>query len=413
MGEGAVKLKRFFLFFLPSLVFLIALTAPGGEYVYRWGPIANVGPGALPTYVAFRDATLYLYSSPYAPWHYEKALRVELLFPTELYIGGSCGFIPPAVLKPPPGVKWINITIPPLYEGSCVLNITHASGWHSSVTIIVKLIDWYPSSERSVVVLKGRGRQFIQVDEDGTLYIWERPVARVPVAGCAFVWNKSLLLTESLPYAPAEPYLKPTPWLPSIQGIRRYGAFINLNNTAVLYIYKASCPGNFSITPSREPSLSGFIIGPFVNLGEGYKPDTPQFVKKLLNTPLRRLLILNGTAYLYTLYAYLYTTPVEMWGGVMYFKFVKPPMLTRDMVYIQPLNTSTPIEVQKGIWLFNITPRIWIAGPEPPAQRNLPEPRGTPLGIQEPFYLVVDPTGAWGGWPEVIEVRRETLTPLK
>ncbi|MEM0483221.1 MAG: hypothetical protein QW434_00755 [Pyrobaculum sp.] len=405
------KIKRFFLFFLPSLVFVIALTAPGGEYVFRWGPLANVGPGALPPYALFSDNVLYLYSSPYAAWEYKRAVRVELLFPTELYLGGSCGFIPPGVLTPPPGIKWINITVPPMYEGVCILNITHASGWHSSVIINVKLVDWYPSSERSVVVLRGRGWQFVQVGEDGTLYVWERPLARVPVAGCAMVWNRSLLLTELLSYYPAEPHVKPTPWMPSLGGTARYGVFIYLNGTAALYIHRASCPANMSIQIGGEPALTGFVIGPFVNLGEGYGPDSPVFSKRLMNTALRRILVANGSARLYTLYSYWYSTPVEMWGGVMYFKFTSMPALTSDMVYIQPINASLPVEVGRGVWLYDTTPRVWVSGPEPPAQRSLPLPRGTPLGWQAPFYIVVDPTGGWGGWPEVVEVRKEELKP--
>ncbi|RFA94162.1 hypothetical protein [Pyrobaculum aerophilum] len=405
------KIKRFFLFFLPTLVFLIALTSPGGEYVFRWGPLAHVEQGALPPYAVFKDSVLYLYSSPYSAWRYEKALKVELLFPTELYIGGTCGFIPPSLLTPPPGVKWIDITVPPMYEGTCLLNITHPSGWHYAITIHVKLVDWYPSSERSVVVLRGVGWQFVQVGEDGVLYVWERPLASVPVVGCAAVWNRSLLLAESLPYSPAEPYVKPAPWLPSAQGVRRYGFFIFLNGTGVLYIHKAPCPVNASITPRGEPSLRGFIIGPFVNLGEGYKPDAPLFSTRSMATALRRIVIANGTAHLYTLYSYWYTTPVDIWGGVMYFKFTSMPMLTFDMVYIQPANASHPEEIAKGVWVFNTTPRVWVSGSEPPAQRGLSMPRGTPLGWQAPFYVVIDPTDKWGGWPEVIEIRREELQP--
>ncbi|MEM4605108.1 MAG: hypothetical protein QXR68_07185, partial [Pyrobaculum sp.] len=62
------RIIRPLLFFLPTLVFIIALTAPGGEYAFRAGPVAEVSPGVLPTYASAVDKVLYLYSSPFGPW---------------------------------------------------------------------------------------------------------------------------------------------------------------------------------------------------------------------------------------------------------------------------------------------------------------------------------------------------------
>ncbi len=82
---------RTLLFFLPTLVFIIALTAPGGDYAFRVGPLAEVAAGQLPYYVYALDKTLHLYSSPYAPWLYPKAIEVKLFYPTTVFISSTCG----------------------------------------------------------------------------------------------------------------------------------------------------------------------------------------------------------------------------------------------------------------------------------------------------------------------------------
>lgn len=84
------KVIRTLLFFLPTLVFIIALTAPGGEYSFRAGPLAEVAIGELPSYVATEGKVLYLYSSPYGPWPYPKAVVVNIYYPTSVYVSSTC-----------------------------------------------------------------------------------------------------------------------------------------------------------------------------------------------------------------------------------------------------------------------------------------------------------------------------------
>lgn len=402
------RVKRTFVFFFPSLVFLIALTSPYGEYVFGSGPLASVSAGVLPSYAAYSHYTLYLYSSPYAPWVYERIIRVEQYFPTSIYVSSTCPFTPSFYLPPAVGTRWVNLTIPPLYQGVCVLNFTHPSGWYEAVTINIKLVDWYPSARRVVVVLEGRGWQFVQVGPRGDLYIWERPAARLPFAGCAAVFNNSLLLVERVRYAPVEPAVIPPPLVPSETGEERYGFFIKLSGRGALYIHDAGCPSvGIAVAVGPVPNFTQYKYG--VALAANYF-DAPRFTVKEMSTDLRRIAVANGTASSYTLYAYWYSTPVGMWGGVLRYNFASIVKLTLNLVFFSP-DGGLPERVGDA-WLFNGTVKFWVAGPEEPVQRPV-LPRGIPTGWQPPFYIVADPTGEWGGWPAVLSVVEETLKPWK
>jgi len=377
--------------------------------VFTSGPLAEVGPGALPPYAAWRDGALYLYSSPYAPWQYDRAVKVELRAPVEVYVGGNCPFVPPHFLTPPPGAKWVNITVPPGWEGRCVLNFTHASGWWRAVEVRVKLVDWYPAPRRAVVTLEGRGWQFVQVG-GGEVYAWERPIGRTPLVGCAAVYNKSLLLPEALRYAPVAPQVRPPPLLPSREGQTRYGFFIRLEGRGQLYIYDAPCPNGVGKAPAPSPpNYTAYEYKFGVPTPEGYILATYTFNASYINTTLRRIVVTNGSGY-GTLYAYWYSTPVGMWGGVLYYHFPTQPLLTTYLSYFAPGKGAAPVEVSPGVWLYNGTVRYWVAGPEAPLQRPA-LPRGLPTGWLGPFYVVADPTGGWGGWPAVVDVRVEELKP--
>lgn len=403
-------IKRSLLFFLPTLVFLIGLTSSYGEFVFRPGPPAHVSPGILPSYAVFYNNTLYLYSSPYAPWPYEGAVKVELYVPAYIYINSTCPFAAPAVLGGAVGTWSLNLTVPPLYEGSCLLNFTGPSGWRQAVLVKVKLVDWYPSPRRVVVTLEGRGWQFIQVGQDGTLYVWERPIAALPVVGCAAIYNGSLLLAERLSYGAAQPYVIPAPLLPGLKGEERYGFFLRLSGRATLYIYESGCPYvNASSASSPPPDPRDYAIAVGVPTLRGYVYDTPSYAVRKIATNLRNILVANGTAMVYKLYSYWYGTPVGMWGGVLYFDFKPEPLLTTYISFFSPGN-ATPVHLGDGVWLFNGTVKYWVAGPEEPLQRPA-LPVGVPMGWQGPFYVVADPTGEWGGWPKVAGIQVEELKP--
>jgi len=404
------KVKRVFLFFLPSLVFLIALTSPHGDYVFVSGPPAEVGPGALPSYAAWRGGVLYLYSSPYAPWQYERAVKVELMAPVEVYVGGDCPFASPLVLKPPLGAKWVNITVPPGWEGSCFLNFTHVSGWRRAVEVRVRLVDWYPAARRAVVTLEGWGWQFVQVGGGGEVYAWERPIGRTPLVGCAAVYNKSLLLPEALRYAPVAPEVRPPPLLPSGEGQVRYGFFVRLEGRGQLYIYDAPCPSGVGEAPAPPPpNYTAYVYGLGLPTQGGYVVATYTFGASYVNTTLRKIVVANGSGY-GELYAYWYSTPVGMWGGVLYYNFPTEARLTTYVSYFAPGPGAEPAAASPGVWLYDGAVRYWVAGPEAPLQR-LALPRGVPVGWTGPFYVVADPTGRWGGWPAVVDVRVEELPP--
>lgn len=406
-----VKVKKFFVFFFPLLVFVIVLTAPGGEYVFRAGPPAEVAPGLLPSYVGVVGDVLYLYSSPYAPWRYDRAIKVDLHFPTELYVVSSCGFIPPFKISPPVGTKWVDITVPPSFEGSCFVNFTHPSGWRRFVELRVKLIDWYPAQMRAVVRLQGRGWQFVQVGADGVLYVWEKPVANLPVVGCAAVYNGSLLLYELARYVPAHPHVSPPPLLFSSAGEARYGYFVYLKGEGTLYVYAAECPPSSKVAVREVFNFTTLVFGPYVPTPRGYLHDSPRWRVASYNTTLRQVVVANGTGETYTLYSFWYSTPLDMWGGVLHFDFKFPGKLTTDVIFISPRPPVEPDQISHGVWMYNGTPRIWVAGPERPAELRLPLPRSTPLGWVGPFYVVVDGRGDWGGWPAVIYVVKEELKP--
>ena len=248
---------RTLLIFLPSLVFIIALTAPGGEHAFRTGPLAEVSVGQVPQYVYVENKTLYLYSSPYTPWQYPGAVVVRLFYPTAVLASSTCGAVAVSSVGGQPGVYPLDLTIPPGFQGDCWVNFTHPSGWRDAVLLRIKLIDWYPgAAERAVVTLNGTGWQFIQVGQDGTLYVWERPMAKSPVAGCVLVFNKSVLLTETQPYREVAPNVIPPAVAPSDAGTVRYGAFVKLHGVSQLYIQERHVLfWGDSTSPTRRRSL--------------------------------------------------------------------------------------------------------------------------------------------------------------
>ena len=77
-------------------------------------------------------------------------------------------------------------------------------------------------------------------------------MAQIPVAGCVFVYNKSVLLAETQRYREVVPNIIPPVVAPSSSGSVRYGAFIKLDGASQLYIYKADCP---TTTSPPRPSI--------------------------------------------------------------------------------------------------------------------------------------------------------------
>ncbi len=391
----------------------MALTAPGGEYVFRSGPLAEVNIGSLPTYVKADGGTLYLYSSPYGPWIYRRALVLRLFYPTYVYVNSTCGAVPPMRLGGRQGAYPIDVVIPPSYEGNCVVNFTHPSGWWRAVLLRVKLIDWYPgASERAVIVLNGSGWQFLQIGQDGTLYIWERPVAKLSVSGCVFVHNKTVLLTEELHYREVAPGVVPPVWAPSASGYVRYGSFVKLGGTSAVYIYNSPCVSSSGVGPPAPPRLEA-DMGLYIPSRAGYVPDWAVVNYTLLfQTRLRALNYSVAYGSIFTLYMYTYSTSVGIWGAVLRYNFRTEPLLTQDIILFKPRGASDP-RLLGDVWLFyseNAT--FWVYSDDPPYQKCNP-PCGVPVGWRSPIYVVADPTGRWGGWPRVVSTRRETLGPWK
>ena len=108
---------RTLLLFLPTLVFIIAPTAPGGDYAFRTGPLAEVAAGQLPYYVYVSNKTLHLYSSPYAPWPYLKAVEVKLFYPTKVLISSTCGAVAASSVGEAPGSYPVDVVVPPGFQG--------------------------------------------------------------------------------------------------------------------------------------------------------------------------------------------------------------------------------------------------------------------------------------------------------
>lgn len=402
-------MRRFLLLFLPLLVFVVALTAPGGESSFQVGPPAEARPSLASPYVAWRGGAIYLYSGPYTAWRYPGLVAVDVKFPGPVQVWSDCGFIPPMGLEGP-GPRLIDVEVPPGWQGQCRLNMT-APGWRWSAVLVVRQVDWWPSATRVAVVLNGSGWQFLQVSEDGTLYVWERPLASLPLAGCVAAYGGSVLIPEELPYAPVDPSVRPAPLVPAASGVRRYGFLVYVNGTATVYIYPAPCPAAASAPSAPPPNLADYVFGVYIPTAGGYVLDAPSWRVAYRDTPLRRLAVANGTASKYAVYAYWYGTPVGMWGGVIRYRFAVEPLLTTGLIYVMPINATGPVQVGPGVWIYrahNFT--VWVAGPEAPAQLGLRLPRGLPYGWLEPFYVVIDGTGRWGGWPTVVSVKLERLS---
>ncbi|ACB39741.1 hypothetical protein [Pyrobaculum neutrophilum] len=404
---------RTLLFFLPTLVFIIALTAPGGDYAFRTGPLGEVQPGSLPYYVAVENKTLYLYSSPYAPWLYPGALELKLFYPTKVAVFSTCGAVAAGELGGQPGAYPVDVAVPPAFQGDCWVNFTHPSGWRQAVLLRVRLVDWYPgASERAVVELNGSGWQFLQVGQDGMLYIWERPVVRLPVAGCVSVYNRSVLLTEILRYVEAAPNVVPPVYVPSEAGAARYGAFIHLEGPAKLYIYGAPCLSHKPLNATPPPPLRGRlgVVLP--------TPTGPVFDQAEVNntavfkTGLRVVNYSVAPARVYKLYLYTYSTPVGMWGAVLRYNFALTAYLTTEISLLWPEGARS-VEKRGDVWAIHTGgATYWVYSRAPP--RTICEPPcGVPAGWADPIYVVVDPTGRWGGWPSVLSVKREVLQPWR
>jgi len=401
---------RTLLFFLPSLVFIIALTAPGGDYAFRAGPLAEVAAGQLPHYVYVSNKTLHLYSSPYAPWPYPKTIEIKLFYPTTVSVFSTCGAVAASSVGGAPGSYLVDVVVPPGFQGDCWVNFTHPSGWRDAVLLRVKLVDWYPgATERAVVTLNGSGWQFVQVGQGGTLHIWERPMAQIPVAGCVFVYNKSVLLTETQRYREVAPNVIPPAVAPSNSGSVRYGAFIKLDGASQLYIYKADCPTTPRLNLSEPPPLRA-EIGVVLPTPTGPVFDAPVVNNTVTYaTGLRTINYTEAAARVYRLYVYTYNTPVGLWGAVLRFNFALTTLLTVKISLFRP---GGELQRVGDVWIYrvgNVT--YWIYGPQP--HRLCEPPCGAPAGWQEPLYVVVDPTGQWRGWPKIVAVRREVLQPWR
>ena len=405
---------RTLLLFFPTLVFLIALTAPGGDYAFRTGPLAEVAVGEVPSYVAVEGKTLYLYSSPYAVWSYPRAISVSIFYPTSVLVSSTCGAVAVASVGGAPGKYYVDLAVPPGVQGDCFVNFTHPSGWRAAVLLKIKLIDWYPGAvERAVVVLNGSGWQFVQVGADGMFYVWERPLARLPVAGCVFVYNKSVLLTETLNYGEAVPNIVPPVYVPSPGGQPRFGAFIKLEGASTLYVYQAPCPRAVNLTVPPPPSLRaklGVLLPGYA--GPYFDSPTPRTHSEY-KTALRVVNYTVSAGRSYRLYIYSYSTPVGMWGAVLRYDFGVSTYLTTEVSLFRPAAATAGPARAGDVWLYvaNGT-RYWVYSRTPPYYTCNP-PCGAPSGWTEPLYVVADPGGSWGGWPAVVKAEREFLRPWK
>jgi len=408
--SAAARLKRALLLFLPALVFVIALTAPGGEHAFRAGPLAEVSAGQVPQYVHAANKTLHLYSSPYASWRYPGAVVVRLFYPTSLLASSTCGAVAASSVGGRPGAYPVDVTIPPGFQGDCWVNFTHPSGWRDAVLLRVRLIDWYPGAgERAVIVLNGTGWQFVQVGHDGTLYVWERPAARSPVAGCVFVFNGSVLLAEAQPYSEVVPGVMPPVTAPSGAGAVRYGAFLSLAGASTLYIYRAPCAVLGRLNVSGPPPLAA-EIGALIPTPAGPVFDAPRVEKSVVyRSELRVINYSEAAARTYRLYAYTYSTPVGLWGAVLRHHFTLTALLTTRVSLFRPGGEP---ERAGDAWVYHAgNVSYWVYGPRP--HYVCEPPCGVPAGWQDPVYVVADPTGQWRGWPQILAIRGEVLKPWR
>ena len=407
------KAVRTLLFFLPTLVFIIALTAPGGEYAFRTGPLAEVAIGELPSYAAAEGKVLYLYSSPYGPWPYPKAIVVNIYYPTSVYVSSTCGAAAAPSLGGAPGAYPLDLVIPPGFQGDCVVNFTHPSGWRDAVLLRVRLVDWYPGAAKRVVLrLNGSGWQFVQVGQDGSLYIWEREVGRLPSSGCVFVFNRSVLIAERLRYAEAARDVLPTPYVPSDAGVERYGVFVKLSGAGTLYVYPLDCAPAPNATRPSPPPLAA-RLGVLLPGYGGPVFDSPRVEKsRLFATALRLVNYSEAAGRVYRLYLYTYSTPVGMWGAVLRYQFGVSTYLTTEVSFFKPLGAEGPAR-RGAAWLYTANgTKYWVFSRTPPYYACNP-PCGVPSGWVEPIYVVADPTGEWPGPPAVLSIDEETLRPWK
>ncbi|MEM1925911.1 MAG: hypothetical protein QXR64_02520 [Pyrobaculum sp.] len=405
------RIIRPLLFFLPTLVFIIALTAPGGEYAFRAGPVAEVSPGVLPTYASAVDKVLYLYSSPFGPWHYPQALVVKIFYPTFVYVSSTCGAVVVYTVGGAPGEYKIDITIPPGFQGDCFVNFTHPSGWEDYVILKVKLIDWYPgASERALIYLNGTGWQFVQVASDGILYIWEIPKGRLQFSGCVFVYNRSVLLSETQRYVEIIPNVLPKVQAPSDQGVERYGVFIRLTSQEPLYMYRLKCIDSLNATPPAPPPIRA-IMGVLLPGREGPFFDTPTVeTSAMYRTSLRSINYTVARGQVYRLYMYTYNTAVGLLGAVLRYQFSVSTLLTTEVSLFRPMG-AVEIDKIRDAWVYSVgDTRYWVYSSKPPYYLCNP-PCGVPAGWIDPIYLVIDPTGEWKGVAELIDVKYEILRP--
>lgn len=409
------QIKRLLASFLPFLVFIISIASPSGEYSFRSAQPAVPLQPSPPAYVAFRNGTFYLYSSPFGTWKYPGLVAVAVNAPL-VYINSDCPFSLPTYLRGP-GSYSLDVYVPPGYQGTCHAELLY-SNWRVEYTFKVKEIDWYPDVDvRAVLVLNGSGWQLLQLAQDGSLYAWGVQIGRLPLVGCVVETGGSLLLVQRVPYAQLvlHVFLNGSPaWVPAGSGEIRYTFLVDTSGEVKLYVYPASC---INVVAPPAPAVDVISIASANDIGligaprpTGYLLTKPSLsVAYTIEGPVVTITAANGSSIADTVYIYGFGLPVDMYMLLYYIYFIPTARLTSDLV----LFGSRPPAGKSGpFWIFrqNGTTYYYL-GPMEPYTRNAPLPFGAPVGWAGPFIVVADGTGRWGGLPQIVSVGLERLTP--
>jgi|GEM_PF-1117378 hypothetical protein len=410
------QVKRFLVSFFPFLVFLISVASPSGDYVFRSVQPASLPQPSPPPYVAFRNGTFYLYSSPFGTWRYPGLIPVSVNGPL-IYINSDCPFGLPTYLRGPGGYE-LDVFVPPGYRGTCRAELLYGS-WSAEYVFKVREVDWYPDVDvRAAVALNGSGWQFLQVAPDGALYAWGVEIGQLPFSGCVVERGGVLAITQPMPYTELAPgvLVNGSPmWVPYPQSGTSLASFLlDLRGNGTFYLYPAPClkveaPPATAVDPIAEASANdiGLMGAP---TPAAYILARPKLaVAYRIEGPVATVVAANGSSIADRIYIYGFGLPVDMHMLLYYIYFTPTAYLTSDLV----LFGSKPPAGRLGpFWVFpgNGTTYYYL-GPMEPYLRSAPLPFGAPRGWAGPFIVVADGTGRWGGLPQVVSVAVERLGP--
>lgn len=388
------RIISFFLIFLPLLVFVIVLTA-GYRVLISGPPFSAKFLEAPPARV--EGSTIFLWSSPYAIWPY-KALEVDVYQNIDVSINSSCPLgLPPYVGL---GHHVLELDVPQKYSGNCTITLSYGP-YRQVLYAVIKPIDWLPGAfERLALVVNGTGWHYIELGSDGVLYDWMMPIARIPLVGCAVVYNGSLLQVSPLNYTAVNPgYAEPL-YVPSESGQPRYGFLAYLNGTARIYVYPLPCLGR-PASPPPAPGLSNFSGLTIMSFGF---PALNQLVVERpsiepwynVSSGLVSAGVFNFTAPSYTGVLAALAAPVGAWAMAFagYFPGTMAISTTYEAYFAvgssppERIGAAGPSGYEAWLYVVNGT-EYWVFSPYKPLDTSLTL---LPVAWTEPVYVVVSKT---------------------